>query len=95
MSKLYLLAFMPMALLSAQTVIAETIKNDPPALEQKNSMPNATYVDKYVGPQIVVKRDSVDVTQGYDKKPKSDTNKTTSPALKKDKGRIKPIEDSK
>ncbi len=86
---------MPMALLSAQTVIAETIKNDPPALEQKNSMPNATYVDKYVGPQIVVKRDSVKVTQGYDKKSKNDANKTTSPALKRHKGSIKPVEDSK
>jgi hypothetical protein len=95
MSKLYLLAFMPMAMFSAQTVMAETIKNDPPALERKNSMPNATYVDKYAGPQVVVTRDSVDVTQGYDKNSKNDANKTTSPALKKGKGRILSAEDSK
>jgi hypothetical protein len=95
MSKLYLLAFMSLSLLSAQTVMAETIKNDPPALERKNSMPNATYVDKFAGPQIVVTRESVDVTQGYDKKSKKDANKTASPALKKGKGVIKPVEDSK
>jgi hypothetical protein len=95
MRKLYLLVFMPMALLSAQTLMAETIKNAPPALEQKNSMPNATYVDKYAGPQIIVTRDSIKVTQGYDKKSENSADKSTSPALKKDKGVIKPVEDSK
>lgn len=95
MNKLYLLALMPTFLLSAQTVMAETVNNDPPALQDKNSMPNATYVDKYVGPQIVVTRDSINVTQGYDKKSKSIPSKTTNPVLKKHKGRIKPVENSK
>jgi hypothetical protein len=95
MSKLHLLAFILMVLFTVQTVKAETIKNDPPALEEKNSMPNATYTNQYVGPQIVVTRDSVDLTQGYDKKAKISPNKTPNPALKKNKGRIEPVESNK
>ena len=96
MSKLHLLAFIPIvAIFSAQTAMAEIIKNDPPALEEKNSMPNATYTNKYLGPQIVVTRDSVDLTQGYDKKAKNNPDKTVNSALKKNKGRIKPVENSK
>lgn len=95
MRKLHLLVLMPMILLPAQTVMAETIKNAPPALEEKNSMPNATYTSKYLGPQIVVTRDSVKLTQGYDEISKTNTDKSNSPALKKDVGSIKPVGNGK
>ena len=95
MNILHALVLMPIIVFTAQTSLAETVKNDPPALEEKNSMPNATYTNKYLGPQIEVTRDSVSLTQGYDKNLKNNLKKNASPAVIKDKGRIKPVEDSR
>lgn len=57
-------------------------------------MPNATYTNKYVGPQIEVTKGSVSVTQGYDKNLKNNAKKPSNTTLKKDKMRIESIENS-
>ncbi len=92
MIKLHLLAFIPMMVLSVQTTQAQIIRNNPPALEEKNSMPNATYMNKYLGPQIEVTRGTVNLTQGYNKNQKNNFTKPASAILKNDQEGNQPIE---